>query len=54
MWSGWCSYLSVLQTRVELKIDYSKFAHYQATAITADRALMHEKFCIVSDRPGVR
>ena len=35
----------------ELKIDYSKFAHYEATAIHGGPRFMHEKFCIVSDRP---
>mgnify|MGYP000057572907 CR=1 FL=1 len=51
MWSGWVSYLSFFRHVAKLKIDYSKFAHYEAMAAFGPR-FMHEKFWIVSDRPN--
>jgi hypothetical protein len=51
MWSGWSAYLSFFRHVGELPIDYSKWQHYEALAINAGPRFMHQKFCIVSDRP---
>jgi hypothetical protein len=37
----------------KLPIDYSKWAHYEAAAVHAGPRYMHQRFCIVSDRPAV-
>ena len=51
MWSGWTSFLSFFRHVVKLKIDYSKWQHYEAANIHGGFRFMHEKFCIISDRP---
>jgi hypothetical protein len=51
MWSGSPAYLSFFRHVSKLEIDYSKWQHYEAAAIHAGPRFMHEKFCIISDRP---
>jgi hypothetical protein len=51
-WSGWVAYLSFFRHVAKLKIDYSKWQHYEAAAVAGPR-YMHEKFWIVSARPDV-
>ena len=51
MWSGWPAYLSFFRHIAKLEIDYTKWQHYEAAAIHAGPRFMHERFCIVSDRP---
>ena len=50
-WSGWVAYLSFFRHISKLDIDYSKWDHYENAAIHSGPRYMHEKFCIVSDRP---
>ena len=50
-WSGWCSYLSFFRWVVGLKIDYSRWDHYEKLCEHSGPRYMHKEFCIVSDRP---
>lgn len=52
-WSGWASFLSFFRHIVKLPIDYSKWEHYEALAIHSGPRWVHEKFCIISERPEV-
>lgn len=52
-YSAWCSYLSFFRHVAKLDIDYSKWQHYETAALHSGPRMMHEKFCIVSDRPEV-
>lgn len=52
-WSGWPAYLSFFRYVVELKLDYSAWHHYERLAELSGPRIVHEKFCIVSDRPTV-
>jgi len=52
-WSGYPAWLSFFRHVVKLDIDYSKWQHYEAAAIHGGHRVMHEQFCIVSDRPRV-
>jgi hypothetical protein len=51
MWSGWSAYLSFFRHVAQLPIDYSKWQHYEAAAQLGGPRFMHQRFCIVSDRP---
>jgi hypothetical protein len=50
-YSGWVSLLTFFRHVAELKIDYSKFDHYEKLTTHSGPRIMHEKFCIISDRP---
>lgn len=49
-WSGWPAFLSFFRHVAKLPIDYSKWQHYETAAAFGPR-FMHEKFCLLSDRP---
>ena len=51
-WSGWTCFLSFFKNVVGLDIDYSKYVHYEKANIHGSWRFMHEKFCIISDRPS--
>lgn len=51
MWSAWVSYVSFFRHVAGFSIDYSGWKHYESAAVHAGPRYMHEKFCIVSDRP---
>ncbi len=50
-WSGWTSYLSFFRYIVKLDIDYSKWDCYEKLTELSGPRVMHEQFCIISDRP---
>jgi hypothetical protein len=50
-WSGWVVFLSFFRHVAKLKLDYSKWQHYENAAVHSGPRYMHAKFCIVSDRP---
>lgn len=52
-WSGWVSYLSFFRHVAKLDIDYSNWDCYEKLAELSGPRVVHEKFCIVSDRPTV-
>lgn len=49
-WSGWPAFLSFFRHIAKLPIDYSKWQHYE-TAATFGPRFMHQRFCLLSDRP---
>jgi hypothetical protein len=49
--SAWPSYLSFFRHVAQLPLDYSKWQHFEAAAIHGSHRWMHQRFCIVSDRP---
>ena len=52
MWSGWASFLSFFRHVVKLpNVDWSKWAPYEELAIRSGFRFVHERFCIISDRP---
>lgn len=51
-WSGYAAYLSFYRHVVQLPIDFSKWAHYEALAAAGPR-IAHEKFCMISERPDI-
>lgn len=50
-WAGWPAVISFFRHVAKLPIDFSKWQHYEATAIHGSWRWMHPDFCIVSDRP---
>ena len=52
-WPGWIAYLSFFRHVAGLTLDYDKWDHYEKLAEHSGPRFMHEKFCIVSDRPEV-
>jgi len=52
-WSGWCSYLSFFRYISKLPLDYFNWDYYEQLALHSGPRIVHEKFCIVSDRPCV-
>jgi hypothetical protein len=54
MWSSWPAWLSFFRHVVKLDLPiYKKFQHYEAAAIHGGFRIMHEDFCMISDRPRV-
>ena len=51
MWSGWAEYLAFFRDVAELPIDWAPFGPYETVALKSGPRYVHEKFCIVSDRP---
>jgi hypothetical protein len=51
-WAGWAEYLSFFRHVAQLKLDYSKWQHYEAAAQVGPR-FMHKHFWIVCARPDV-
>ena len=52
-WSAYPSFLSFFRHVAKLDIDYTKWDYYEKAAIHAGHRIMHEKFCIISDRPEI-
>ena len=52
-WSAYPSFLSFFRYVAKLDIDYTKWDYYEKAAIHAGHRIMHEKFCIISDRPEI-
>lgn len=52
-WSAWVGFLSFFRHVAKLSIDYSKWDHYEKLAELSGPRIMHEKFCMISDRPRV-
>lgn len=50
-WSAWASYLTFFRHIAKLEIDYSKFDHWEQLALHSGPRIMHEEFCMISDRP---
>ncbi len=51
-WSGWPAYLSFFSHVAQLDLPiFDKWQHYENAAIHGSWRYIHEKFCIVSDRP---
>ena len=52
-WSGWTAYLSFFRHVAKLPLDYSNWKHFESATIHCGPRYVHEKFCIISDRPRV-
>jgi len=52
-WSGWASFLSFFRHIAKLPLDYSKWEHFESACVHGGPMMMHEEFCIVSDRPRI-
>ena len=50
-WSGWLSFITFFRYIVKLNIDYSKWNAYEKLGEMTGFRFMHEKFCIVSEKP---
>jgi hypothetical protein len=54
MWSAWTCYLSAFRDVLGLNLpEHEKYAVWEACAEVAGFRVMHDDFCIVSDRPEV-
>jgi hypothetical protein len=51
MWAYYTAFISFFRHIAKLKLDYSKWQHYEAAAIHGGFRYMHPRFCIVSDFP---
>lgn len=52
-WSAYDAYLSWFRHIAQLDIDYSKWDAWETLSLHSGPRLVHEDFCIVSDRPEV-
>jgi hypothetical protein len=54
MWSSWCCYLSAFRDVLGLRLpEHAQFAAWEACAVEGGFRVLHEEFCMVSDRPEV-
>ncbi len=52
-WSGFCAYASFMQEVAKLPIDWSVYEPWKDLAIHGSFRIVHEEFCIISDRPEI-
>ena len=52
-WSGWTAFLSFFKDVAKLPLDYSKYEHWEKSTIHGGPRIMHEKFCMICDRPEI-
>jgi hypothetical protein len=52
-WSGWSAFLTFFRYVARLPLDYSKFDAFEKLSEHSGPRIMHEKFCMISDRPMV-
>ena len=52
-WSALASYLNFFKDVAALPIDWAKWESYETLALHSGPRLLHEKFCIISDRPEI-
>lgn len=50
-WSAWAAFLGFFRHIVRLPIDYTKYDAWEVLAQHSGPRIVHEKFCIISDRP---
>ncbi|WP_211091313.1 DUF6745 domain-containing protein [Pseudothauera rhizosphaerae] len=54
MWSAWACYLAAFRDVIGLVLpEHEKFSAWESCAIEGGFRVMHEEFCIVSDRPEI-
>ena len=52
-WSGYDSYLSFFRHNAELPLDYTAWDAWETLSLHSGPRIVHEKFCMISDRPAV-
>ena len=52
-WPGGDAFFSFFRHVAKLQIDYGKWSHWESASLHGGPRIMHEEFCIVSDRPRV-
>jgi hypothetical protein len=52
-WSYWDSFITFFRDIAKLPVDYSKYSYWEIGSLHGGRRIMHEEFCIISDRPEV-
>lgn len=52
-WAGYDAFLSFFQDVAGLTLDYSAYRHWRALAEHSGPRIVHDEFCIISDRPRV-
>jgi hypothetical protein len=52
-WGGYVEFLSFFRHISGLPLDYSKWDHYEKLAELSGPRIMHEEFCMISDRPKI-
>jgi hypothetical protein len=50
-WSAWDSYLTFFRHVAKLQLDYGKYNSWETLAMHSGPRIVHEKFCMISDRP---
>jgi len=50
-WSAWSAFLTFFRYVAKLDLDYSKFDAFEYLSEHSGPRIMHEKFCMISDRP---
>lgn len=50
-WSGWSSFITFFRYVAKLDVDYSKWDAFEKLSEHSGYRFVHEKFCIISDRP---
>ena len=51
MWSGWVEYLAFFRDVAGLPIDWTAFAPYETLGQKAGPRYLHDRFCIISEKP---
>ena len=52
-WSAWDSFLSFFRDVVKLPLEYTHYNAWEYLAKHSGPRIVHEKFCIISDRPEI-
>jgi hypothetical protein len=52
-WSEYGAFISFFRHVAKLALDYSKWDHYEKLTEHSGHRIMHEQFCMISDRPRI-
>ena len=52
-WSGYDSYLTFFRHIAKLSLDYSAYDHWEKLSLHSGPRIVHQDFCMISDRPIV-
>ncbi len=54
LWASWCGFISYFRDVLKVELDeFKDYAHYENLALNSGWRYVHEKYCIISDKPQI-
>lgn len=54
LWSSWCGFISFFRDVLKVELEeFKDYAHYENLALNSGWRYVHEKYCIISDKPQI-